>query len=102
MQYQIFVQNRADQHFVASVLGMPHLVAEGRTEAEAIGKAKSALEEQLATGKLVTVNLPAKESFEPSMKYAGIFEHDSTFDDFMNHLAKIREEANRAVENWSI
>ncbi|BAU11915.1 hypothetical protein LEP3755_24390 [Leptolyngbya sp. NIES-3755] len=98
MQYQIFVQNRSQQHFIASVLGMPNLVAEGRTEAEAIEKAKSALEEQLATGKLVTIDLPSRESSEASMKYAGIFEHDSTFDDFMNHLAKIREEANRADE----
>lgn len=97
MQYQIFVQNHSEQHFVASVLGIPNLIAEGQTEAEAIEKAKSALEEQLAKGKLVIIDLPDKERLE-SMKYAGIFEQDSTFDDFMDHLAKIREEANRADE----
>lgn len=95
MQYQIFVQNRSQQHFVASIIGMPNLVAEGRTEAEAIENAKIALEEQLATGKLVTIDVPLVDN-SASMKYAGIFEHDASFDDFVNHLAKIREEANRA------
>jgi predicted RNase H-like HicB family nuclease len=51
MQYRIFVQNRSAERFIASVLEMPNLVAEGETEAEALANVKAALENQLATGK---------------------------------------------------
>ncbi len=50
MQYQIFVQSQSKQHFVASVIGIPNLTVEGRTEEEVITKAKAAVEAQLATG----------------------------------------------------
>jgi predicted RNase H-like HicB family nuclease len=102
MQYRVFVQSRTDDHFVASIVEMPNLVVEGETEAEAITKVKAALENRLATGKLVTINVNVgQESQEtvPQMKYAGIFSDDSTFDDWMEKMAAIRREAN-AVEDW--
>ena len=96
MQYQVFVQSQSEQHFVASVVGMPNLTAEGRTEEEAIANAKAALESQLATGKFVTIEV--KPNDQPpaafQMRYAGIFADDSTFDDWMKKLAVIRKEAN--------
>ncbi|WP_315788035.1 hypothetical protein [Fischerella sp. JS2] len=39
MQYQIFVRSRSESHFVASVVGMPDLTVERRTEEEAIALA---------------------------------------------------------------
>jgi hypothetical protein len=58
MQFQVFIQTTAEQHFTASVIGMPiALVAEGTTEAEALGRARAMLDELLATGKFVTVDL---------------------------------------------
>jgi predicted RNase H-like HicB family nuclease len=97
MQYQVFVQNESEQHFVASVLGIPNLTVEGKTEEEAISNVKSALEAQLAKGKFVTIEVDAeKESNQhiDQMKYAGIFASDPTFDDFMEKLATIRKESN--------
>jgi predicted RNase H-like HicB family nuclease len=97
MQYQIFVQSRDEQRFVASVVGMSHVSVEGGTEAEAIAKVKMALEEQLATGKLVTIEIDSKRvSQDPHLilPHAGIFAQDPTFDDWMKHLAVIRQEAN--------
>jgi predicted RNase H-like HicB family nuclease len=101
MKYQIFVQNQKD-NFVASVVGMPNVMVEGNTEEEAISKVKTALETQLATGKFVTIEvnpqkLPPQEITQ--MKYAGIFAHDSTFDDFMEKLAAIRKESNTMVDD---
>jgi hypothetical protein len=46
MQYQVFVRNRSESYFVASVVGMPNLTVEGRTEEEAIANAKAALKSQ--------------------------------------------------------
>lgn len=100
MQYQVFVLSQSEQLFVASVVGMPNLTAEGRTEEEAIANAKAALESQLATGKFVTIEVNPNEQPEAAsqMRYAGIFADDPTFDDWMKKLAVIRKEAN-AVDN---
>ena len=96
MQYQIFVQSQSQQSFVASVVGMANLTTEGKTEEEAISNAKSALETQLARGKFVSieVNSETQSSSLPQRKYAGIFADDSSFDDFMARLTRIRQEAN--------
>jgi predicted RNase H-like HicB family nuclease len=58
MQYQIFVQNPTENRFTAFVFGVPDCAAEGSTEAEALAKAESLLEAQLAKGKVVTVDKP--------------------------------------------
>lgn len=101
MQYQVFVQNPAERRFVASVMGMPTVRGEGVTEEEAIANAKAALESQLATGKFVTIELdlgaqPHTSAF--SMQYAGIFADDPSFEDWMEKLALIRQEANAAAD----
>jgi hypothetical protein len=57
MQYNIFIQNPTENHFTASVIGVPDCVAIGITEAEALDQAKILLEAQLAKGKIVTVDL---------------------------------------------
>lgn len=101
MQYQIFVQSQSQQSFVASVVGMSNVTTEGKTEEEAISKAKSALESQLARGKFVSVEVSSDiKPYRPlpQMKYAGVFANDSSFDDFMNKLKRIREEANLEVD----
>jgi predicted RNase H-like HicB family nuclease len=102
MQYQIFVQSQSQQSFLASVVGMSNLTTEGKTEEEAISKAKSALESQLAKGKFVNVEIDTKNEpylSLPSMKYAGIFANDSSFDDFMEKLNLIRQEANLEIDD---
>jgi predicted RNase H-like HicB family nuclease len=60
MQYQIFVQNPAESHFTASVLGMSACVAEGHTEAEAVANAEVLLDEQLAKGRELKKKVSAK------------------------------------------
>ncbi|MBW4668082.1 MAG: type II toxin-antitoxin system HicB family antitoxin [Cyanomargarita calcarea GSE-NOS-MK-12-04C] len=93
MQYQIFIQSQKD-NFVASVVGIPNIMVEANTEEEAISKAKSALQAQLATGKFVTIEVNPQgiiHQERTQMKYAGIFANDPTFDDFMDKLARIKE-----------
>ena len=102
MQYQIFVQSQSQQSFVASVVGMSNVTTEGKTEEEAISKAKTALEAQLARGKFVSIEVTSDiESYRPishQMKYAGILTNDPSFDDFMEKLTRIREAANLEVD----
>ena len=101
MQYQVFIQSQSDHNFIASIVGLPNLTVEGRTEEEAIANALAALESQLATGKFVTIEVnPVLQpsGIVPQMRYAGIFADDPTFDDFMDKLAAIRKEANAAED----
>ena len=101
MQYQVFVQSHDEQHFSASIVGMPNLTVEGATEEEAISNVKSALEAQLAKGKFISIEVNSETGSNeaiPQMKYAGIFENDPTFDDFMEKLALIREESNALAD----
>lgn len=113
MQYQIFVQNPTERHFTASVLRMPACVAEGHTEAEAVANAEVLLDEQLAKGKIVTVDKPTGSSTNgnsasksvrrkgdfSSLPGHGIFKDDPTFDDFVEKMAEFRAKFNaEAVE----
>jgi predicted RNase H-like HicB family nuclease len=100
MQYQIFVQNQAEQGFVASVVGMPQVSVEGMTEDEAIAKVKMALAAQLATGKLVTIEMAGHSVLaqstaplaDPWIKNMGIFADDPTFDDFLQEVEAYRQQ----------
>lgn len=101
MQYQVFLQSHAQQRFVASVVGIPNLSVEGTTEAEAIAKIKTALEFQLATGKWVTIEVDAAvdtTSTVSQIPLTEVFANDPTFEDWIEKLATIRQEAN-AVED---
>lgn len=97
MQYLVFVKSHSDNKFVASVVGMPDCVGEGSSREEAVAHAKAALEEQLVSGELVTIEVNSFGNHSKTMtqmKHMGIFANDPTFDDFMEKLAAIRQEAN--------
>jgi predicted RNase H-like HicB family nuclease len=97
MQYQVFVQKPSDRHFVASIVGVPNVMAEGATKIEAIERAKAILEKQLADGEFVTIEVSSQPLFthpDERMRHAGILADDPTFDDWMDKLAAIRQEAN--------
>jgi predicted RNase H-like HicB family nuclease len=97
MQYQIFVQNPAERKFKASVVGLHSCVAEGQTKEEAIAGVQLILEEQLAQGEFVTLNLPAfsstssEQAEHPWMKFAGMWAEDPQFDEFVAEMKRERE-----------
>jgi predicted RNase H-like HicB family nuclease len=100
MQYQVFVQNPADLTFLASVVGLPNLTANGITEKEAITKLKGILDAQFKNGKMVTidVDLPTEEfiqTSDPWIDNIGIFQDDPTFDDFLSEVNAYRDKVDR-------
>jgi predicted RNase H-like HicB family nuclease len=97
MQYQVLLQNPSAHRYVASVIGLTGIMAEAETEEEAITKIKTVLTSQLETAKFITIEVGASTSSEqntPEMKYAGIFAHDPTFEDWMQKMAAIRQQTN--------
>lgn len=101
MQYQVFVQNLSEQKFLASVVGISNLTAEGTTEEEAVSNVKYILESQLSSGKFINIDVNVElhpPQTTSQMRYAGIFADDPTFDDFMEKLALIRQESNAITD----
>ena len=95
MQYQIFVQNQADNSFIAAVIGMPDCIAEGQTREDAIANAKAAFQARLAEGEIVTVKIEEPNqtvSGNPWLESFGVFKDDPTFDDFLEKMAEYRHE----------
>lgn len=54
----------------------------------------------MAIGEFVTIDVQLGQAEPPehSMQYAGIFADDPTFDDWMEKLVAIRQEANRVED----
>jgi predicted RNase H-like HicB family nuclease len=101
MQYQVFVQKPTDQTFMASVVGLPNITANGITEKEAIDRLKSILDAQFKNGKLVTIDIdvPSEKSpgkSDPWITNAGIFKDDPTFDDFLAEMKAYRDDVDSA------
>ncbi len=109
MQYQIFVQNPTvggaspleNRTFMASVVGLPNLTANGITEKEAIDRLKSILDAQFKNGKLVTIDIDVPSEISPNQNdpwiaNMGIFQDDPTFDDFLAEVNTYRNEIDNA------
>lgn len=94
MSYQIFMQNQPHNGYQAMVMGLPDCVAEGETEEEAVARAKETLNEWLARGKLVTVNLENNQPDNPWLKLCGKYKDDPTWDDFQANIAGYRQQLN--------
>ncbi len=104
MQYQVFVQNPTDRNFMASVVGLPNVTANGITEKEAIDRLKDILDAQFKNGKLVTIDIDvlsekSLEKSDPWIANAGIFKDDPTFDDFLAEMKAYRHEVDAAEVN---
>lgn len=116
MQYQVLVRQPAKSHFVASVVGLANVVADGKTETEAINKVKAALADELENAKVMTIELEPKHSLQskhsyengdnytrggkddPWIKRAGAFKDDPTWDDFLAEIAAYRKEIDEITD----
>ncbi len=95
MQYQVLVQNLPEGLFSAFVVGIPDIIAEGRTLEETLNKAKALLEERLAVARLFTIEVeeaPAGVSANPWLETHGVLRDDPTFDDWVEEIVKYRRE----------
>ncbi|RUT05210.1 hypothetical protein DSM106972_040310 [Dulcicalothrix desertica PCC 7102] len=95
MQYQVFVKSHTENKFIASIIGIPDSTVEGGTKEEAIALAKAALEKQLASGEIITIDVgkeSSQQETDPWLKHMGIFASDPTFDDFLSEVAAYRQQ----------
>ena len=105
MQDRVFVKNPTESKFMASVVGLSNVTADGVTEKEAIcqrqhfvnDKLKVILDAQFKNGKLVTIDIDvpselSEEKSDPLLDNMGVFQDDPTFDDFLLEVNNYRNE----------
>jgi hypothetical protein len=92
MKVNVLLQNNIPEGYIATVLGWPDLMIKGKTEEETLNNVRHAVTTRLQQSKVVALDIPLDESNDPWMKFAGMWENDPTFDDFMAEIAAYRRE----------
>jgi len=91
MRVSVLLQTALPEGYIATVLGWPDLMIKGKTEEEAFNNVRLAVTSRLQQSKFVTLDIQNDESNDPWMKFAGIWENDPTFDDFLAEIKAYRE-----------
>ena len=97
MTFPILVQPH-DGRFKASVLGSPAMAADGATKEEALAALRADINQRLAAGELVLLDVP----YRAVTDFAGLFKDDPTLDPgtFSNPLTPDQLNRLRDPLNW--
>jgi predicted RNase H-like HicB family nuclease len=86
MQYPVIVRPEATDQYVAQPLGIPELRIVAPTEAEAVARVSQALDQWLASAKIIQVAIPGGKSGNPWLDTFGRSANDPDFDEFLEEL----------------
>ncbi len=86
--WNILLESRDDGLTVATVLEVPNLQTTDKTKQGAIQKVRELLQERLAKAEIIQISLPKKTNGNPLMKFAGIFENDSDFQEIISEISR--------------
>ena len=89
--WNILLESRDDGLTVATVLEVPNLQTTDKTKQGAIEKVRELLQKRLAKAEIIQISLPKKTGGNSLMKFAGIFENDSDFQEIMSEIKAERE-----------
>lgn len=89
--WNILLESQDDGLTIATVLEVPNLQTTDETKQGAIQKVRELLQERLAKAEIIQISLPKKNNKNPLMKFAGIFENDSDFQEVMSEIKAERE-----------
>lgn len=92
MTFPILVQPHAGR-FQASVLGSPAMTADGATKEEALSALRSNINQRIATGELVLLDVPHRAVTD----FAGLFKDDPTLEEMVKDIYRERD-AQKAAE----
>ena len=89
--WNILLESQDDGFTLATVLEVPNLQIIDKTKQGAIEKVRQLLQERLAKAEIIQISLPKKTNENSLMKFAGIFENDSDFQEIMSEIRAERE-----------
>ena len=92
MTYEVLVTKKQD-HFAATVLGLPNCTVEAPTRAEAIRRARAAAATFISAGEIVEIEVEPPVPTRSLHEFVGMWADDETFDEFLEAMSAYREEA---------
>ena len=92
--YKILVEQTADGQSSATVLELPDCQVIAITPQEAISRVQTRLTERLATAQIISVEIPAPQTQNPWIEFAGMFKDDPDFDEVVEIMAENRRQMN--------
>jgi predicted RNase H-like HicB family nuclease len=90
MHYPVIIRTEAANQYVAQPLGIPELKVVATTEAEAFEQVSRALNQWLASAKVVQVAVPVAGSGNPWLDAFGRSADDPDFTEFIEELQRAR------------
>lgn len=92
--WNILIENTDDGFTVATVLEAPSLQTKDRTKQGAVAKVRELLQQRLSNAEIISIPVDIKSLSEQNslMKFAGIFEGDSDFQDIVKDINAERED----------
>ncbi len=97
MTYNAIVEGIEAGGYTASVLGWPGCSASGTTKDEALTRLRRAITERLSRVEIVPIEVDVPENGHPLAKFAGMFEADELFDQFVEDMAAYRRKIDAAA-----
>jgi predicted RNase H-like HicB family nuclease len=88
--YKILIEQTADGQSSATVLELPDCQVIAITAQEAMSQVQVRLTERLATAQIVSIEIPAPQSQNPWIEFAGIFKDDPDFAEIAQAIRKER------------
>src|SRR4051812_3090722 len=95
MEYPVIVRTEESDGYVAQPIGLPELRVTAASEAEAVAGVRQALEEWLASAKLVLVSVAVEGSENPWLDAFGRSASDPDFDAYLEELRRAQRAARR-------
>lgn len=93
MKYRVLIHQPTEDNFTASVLELPAITVQGKTEEEVLSGTRTALSNYLSRSKVVTVEMETQPKYKNDlMKHFGCLRDDPNFDELMEEIQRYRRE----------
>ncbi len=92
MTYNAIVEDTQTGSYTASVLGWPGCSATGATKDQALTRLRQAISDRLSRVEIIPIEVDVPENGHPLARFAGMFNDDELFDQFVEDMAVHRRE----------
>ncbi len=92
MTYNAIVEDQTPHGYTATILGWPSCTVTGATRAEALTRLRRAISNRLSRVEIVPIEVDVPENDHPLAKFAGMFQDDPLFDQFIEDMAAYRRD----------
>jgi predicted RNase H-like HicB family nuclease len=98
LTYDVLIENQADSMVKATLLSLPECQGLGATKEEALNNLIQLF--QARKPEIVTLEIEPVKTEHPWMKFAGMFEDDTHFDEVQEYIEEYRRELDAEMEEY--